>query len=62
MFYVIVFSVLAILLVIAGVTVLSRRRTALQAEERHSRVTTKAARKERKAERAQSRHARRKRK
>ena len=69
MFYVIIFGLLAVLLVVAGVTVLSRRRTQLSAAENsvpshtqiHGGVTSDAGRRKRKAERAQSRHDRRKR-
>jgi hypothetical protein len=63
-FYIIIFSLLAVLLVVAGLTVLSRRRTQLGAAESatpsHGQ-TTDTARRKRKAERAQSRHDRRKR-
>jgi hypothetical protein len=64
MFYIIIFSLLAVLLVVAGLTVLSRRRTQFGAEQSatpsHTR-STDSARQKRKAERAQSRHDRRKR-
>jgi len=58
MFYVLVFGLLAVLLVVGGVTALSRRRTELDAEERNAAVTSDATRRKRKAERAQSRHGR----
>jgi hypothetical protein len=63
-FYIILFSALAVLLVVAGVMVMSRRRTALQVAESESHghvATSDAARHNRKAQRAQSRHDRRKR-
>jgi hypothetical protein len=66
-FYVIVFSILAVLLVVAGLTVTLRRRKALQVEESHASQaghggsTSEAARQKRKAQRAQSQHDRRKR-
>jgi hypothetical protein len=60
MFSILMFSLLAVLLVVAGVTVLSRNRAQLNAEDRQ-RGTTSAARRERRAKRAQSRHDRRKR-
>jgi hypothetical protein len=64
MFYIILFSALAVLLVVAGLTVLSRRRTELHVEESAAHLhgsTSDAARRTRKAQRAQSRHDRRKR-
>jgi hypothetical protein len=63
-FYVIVFSILAVLLVVAGLTVTLRRRKALEVEESHAghaTSTSAAARQKRKAQRAQSQHDRRKR-
>ena len=61
MFYVLVFGLLAVLLVAAGVTALSRRRRQLDMEDRRSAGTTSSARHKRKAERAQSQKDRRKR-
>jgi hypothetical protein len=64
MFYIIIFSLLAVLLVVAGLTVLSRRRTQLRVAESQARghgSTVGADRRTRKAQRAQSRHDRRKR-
>jgi hypothetical protein len=60
-FYVIVFSLLSVLLVAAGLTVFSRNRRELDAEDRHS-AATAASRRSTKDKRAQSRQARRKRK
>jgi hypothetical protein len=60
MFYIIIFGILAVLLVIAGITVLTRNRSRPQAQGT-SRPTTDAARRQRKAQRTQSRHDRRKR-
>jgi hypothetical protein len=66
-FYVIVFSILAVLLVVAGLTVTLRRRKALEVEESHAGhashggSTSAAARQKRKTQRAQSQHDRRKR-
>jgi hypothetical protein len=74
MFYVLIFSVAAMLLVFAGLTTMSRRRKSLAAEEAHGvgspTHATQAAhgtpadaagRRNRKAKRAQSKHDRRKR-
>jgi hypothetical protein len=64
MFYIIIFSLLAVLLVVAGLTVLSRRRTQLGTAESHAQghgSSSDANRRARKAQRAQSRHDRRKR-
>jgi hypothetical protein len=64
MFYIIIFSLLAVLLIVAGLTVLSRRRTQLRAAESHAAghgSSSDAARRTRKAQRTQSRHDRRKR-
>ena len=64
MFYIILFSALAVLLVVAGVTVMSRRRTELQIAESETHGhggTSDATRRNRKAQRAQSRHDRRRR-
>ncbi len=63
-FYIIVFGLLAVVLVVAGLTVLSQRRRQLRVEEGHggrSGSGTSEDRRKRKAERAQSRHDRRKR-
>jgi len=58
-FYIVLFSVLAGLLVIAGIVTMSRDRARLDSETAHS--PDRAARRNRKAQRAQSRAARRKR-
>jgi hypothetical protein len=60
MFYVIIFSILAVVLVVGGVSGMSRRRKALDQEE-HRGAKTKSARQNRKRQRSQSRHDRRKR-
>ncbi len=60
-FYVIIFSAMAVLLVVAGLTVMSRNRKQLEADKRHETATAHAHRRQRNAERAQSRKARRKR-
>jgi hypothetical protein len=57
MFSIVMFSLLAVLLVVAGVTVLSRNRAQLHADERQH-GTTDASRRARKAKRAQSQHDR----
>ena len=77
MFYVLVFSLLAVVLVVAGLTTMSRRRRSLAGEEAHARYgdagavhprpvphgghTDAAGRRNRKAKREQSQHDRRKR-
>ena len=74
MFYVIIFSLAAVLLVVAGLTAMSRRRKGLAAEEAsgtgspthathaaHGTHADAAGRRNRKAKRAQSKHDRRKR-
>ncbi len=68
MFYVLIFSLAAVLLVVAGLTTMSRRRRNLRAEESHAAHgeghgphADAAARRNRKAKRAQSRHDRRQR-
>ena len=73
MFYVLVFGLLAVVLVVAGLTTMSRRRRGLVAEEAHAGHgqhpqpashgghTSAAGRRSRKAKRAQSQHDRRKR-
>jgi len=74
MFYVLIFSLAAVLLVIAGLTTMSRRRKNLAAEEAHGTESPThaapaahgthadtAGRRNRKAKRAQSQHDRRKR-
>jgi hypothetical protein len=71
MFYVLIFSLAAVLLVVAGLTTMSRRRKNLAAEEAHGTGspthaahgthTEGAGRRNRKAKRAQSQHDRRKR-
>jgi hypothetical protein len=60
MFYIIIFGLLAVLLVVAGLTAISRRRTQMRIEESHE-AATDSARRQRKAKRTQSRNARRKR-
>ncbi|HEY2302696.1 MAG TPA: hypothetical protein VGH66_12440 [Acidimicrobiales bacterium] len=60
MFYIIIFAGLAILLIIAFITVGTRRRRDMENYE-HNNAKTKAARRERNAERKQSRTDRRKR-
>jgi hypothetical protein len=59
MFYVIIFAGLAVLLVIAGLTLQARNRAKLDAESPHRASATQ--RRSRKQERAQSRDARRRR-
>jgi hypothetical protein len=58
MFYVIMFSLLAVLLVVAGLTVISRNRSSYRMDEREGHRTA-TERKQRKAKRSQSRHDRR---
>jgi hypothetical protein len=60
MFYIIIFGILAVLLIVAGITVLTRNRSRPHVEGTR-RPTSDAARRQRKAQRAQSRHDRRKR-
>ena len=59
MFYVIIFAILAVLLVVAGLTQQTRNRRKLDAESAHG--PTAAQRRNRKHERAQSRADRRRR-
>jgi hypothetical protein len=61
MFYIILFSALAVLLVVAGVIARSRQRQRWQAEERRQAARAHDDRHTTKARRAQSRQARRKR-
>jgi hypothetical protein len=74
MFYVLIFSLAAVLLIVAGVTTMSRRRRSLRAEEAHATAVDghaghvahgthpgQTGRRNRKAKRAQSQHDRRKR-
>jgi hypothetical protein len=62
MFYVLIFSILAVVLIVAGIGGMSRRRKSWeQDEEVHAAAHTDADRRARKAKRAQSRHDRRKR-
>ena len=64
MFYVLIFSIMAVVLVVGGLSTMARRRRNLEFEEAHMGAPgthTDAARKKRNAERAQSRKARRKR-
>jgi uncharacterized membrane protein len=60
-FYIVIFSLLAVLLVFAGLSVMIRRRKQFEAETRHSAATSDGARRQRKERRVQSRHDRRKR-
>jgi hypothetical protein len=60
-FYTIIFAGCAVLLVVAGVTYMRRSRRTLDAEKRSEGGAAHAARKQRNAERSQSRKARRKR-
>jgi flagellar biosynthesis/type III secretory pathway M-ring protein FliF/YscJ len=60
-FYVVIFALLAVLLVFAGVSLMVRRRKQFEAETRHSAATSDGSRRQRKQKRSQSRHARRKR-
>ncbi len=60
-FYVIIFSAMAVLLVVAGLTVMSRNRKELEADGRHETAAAHEGRHQRNAKRAQSRKARRKR-
>jgi biopolymer transport protein ExbB/TolQ len=60
-FYTILFSAMAVLLVVAGITVVTRNRRQLDAERRHESEAADAQRRQRNAKRAQSRQARRKR-
>lgn len=59
MFYVVIFAGLAVLLVVAGLTLQARNRKTLRAESPHRATATQ--RRNRKQERAQSRTARRQR-
>ncbi len=59
MWYILVFSLLAVLLVVAGITMRSRNREELHAENAHH--ATQAQKQKRKAQRTQSKQARRKR-
>jgi hypothetical protein len=59
MWYILVFSLLAVLLVVAGMTMRSRNREELHAESTHH--PSDAQRRQRKAKRTQSKQARRKR-
>ena len=59
MWYILVFSLLAVLLVVAGITMRSRNREELHAENAHH--STQAQKQKRKAQRTQSKQARRKR-
>ncbi len=60
-FYVIIFSCMAVLLVVAGLLTMSRNRKKLAAERQHESEGAHAHRQQRNAKRAQSRKARRKR-
>lgn len=59
LFYVLIFSILGVFVVVAGIMTISRRNREMRSQEEH---TPRAARKQRKSERVQSRRARRKRK
>ena len=59
MFYIIIFSALAVLLVVAGLTATCRRRIGLEQAEAHDSAKTAKARRQTKAQRAQSRQDRR---
>ncbi len=70
MFYVLIFSILAVLLVVVGITTYSRRHKALEHEEAHGAhgdathsgsIHNDSARRQRKAKRTQSKHDRRQR-
>jgi len=64
MFYVLIFSILAVVLIVGGITTMSRRRKNLEYEESHAGAQTRhgdAERRSRKAKRSQSQHDRRKR-
>lgn len=60
MFYVLIFSILAVVLVLVGITAMTRRRTAVEGEGVR-RTHNDDGRRTRKAKRSQSRHDRRKR-
>jgi len=60
-FYTLLFSLLAVLLVAAGVMAVSRNRRELDAESAAAPHTSNSARQQRKAQRTQSKQARRKR-
>ena len=60
-FYTILFSCMAVLLVVAGVTLIARNRRQLDAERAHETTSAYAKRRQRNAKRAQSSKARRKR-
>lgn len=61
MFYVLIFSILAVVLIVAGIAGMSRRRKSWEREEVHAAAHSDVNRRSRKAKRAQSRHDRRKR-
>ena len=60
-FYTVIFSCMAVLLVVAGLTMMSRNRKQRAAEIRHEESAAHANRQQRNAKREQSRKARRKR-
>jgi hypothetical protein len=60
MFYILIFSLLAVVLVVGGIAGMNRRRNNLEREEGHT-THRDASRRNRKAKRAQSQHDRRKR-
>jgi hypothetical protein len=60
-FYTILFAGMAVLLVVAGITLMTRNRRQLDAERKHEGAAANARRSQRNAKRAQSRKARRKR-
>jgi hypothetical protein len=70
MFYVLIFSILAVLLIVIGISTYQRRHRSLEREEAHvpggnvthsDAIHNDSARRQRKAKRAQSQHDRRKR-
>jgi hypothetical protein len=60
MFYIIIFSILAVVLIVGVLTQANRRRTAMRSETAHTHTDSKD-RRTRKAKRAQSRQGRRQR-
>jgi hypothetical protein len=60
-FYTVIFALLAVLLVFAGISLVVRRRKQFDAETRHSASTSDGVRRQRKQKRTQSRRDRRKR-
>jgi hypothetical protein len=60
-FYIVIFACLAVLLVVGGLTVVTRNRRTLEADKRDEAATAHARRGQRNAARSQSRKGRRKR-